>query len=139
MRVFVYFVGKPKDPNARAMCEEYVKRTTRYFGCEMREVNPARFDAWARHPSATKIVLDAAGRAFDSVAFTELLSKAEMQGRDLVFLIGGFDGPPASWIAQADMLLSLSPLTFPHELARVVLLEQIYRAATAMRGHPYPR
>jgi len=138
MRVYVYFVGKPRDANARAMSEEYVKRTTRYFACEMREVNPAKFDAWMRHPAAMKIVLDAAGRAFDSVAFAELLSKSEMQGRDIVFLIGGYEGPPAAWIARADMLLSLSPLTFPHELARVILTEQIYRAAAGMRGHPYP-
>ncbi len=139
MRVFVYFVGKPRDLHARAMSEEYVKRTNRYFSCEMREVNPAKFDAWARHPAALKVLLDAAGRALDSAAFIELVSNAEMQGRDLVFLIGGFEGPPREWKSQADLLLSLSAMTFPHEFTRVMLAEQIYRAATAMRGHPYPR
>jgi 23S rRNA (pseudouridine1915-N3)-methyltransferase len=62
-----------------------------------------------------------------------------MEGRDLVFLVGGHDGLPAGWAARADLLISLSPMTFPHELARVLLAEQIYRALATLRGHPYPR
>ena len=62
-----------------------------------------------------------------------------MQGRDLVFAVGGAEGLPASWRGGADLLLSLSPMTFPHELARVLLAEQIYRAFSALLGHPYPR
>ncbi len=139
MRVYLYFVGKPRDQHTRAMSEEYVKRTNRYFSCEMREVNPAKFDPWTRHPAALKVLLDAAGRTLDSAAFTELVAKAEMQGRDLVFLIGGFEGPPPEWKSRADLLLSLSTMTYPHDFARVMLAEQIYRAATTMRGHPYPR
>ncbi len=139
MRVYVYFVGKPRDEHAKAMAEEYVKRTGRYFACEMREVNPAKFDAWTRHAAAMKILLDAGGRPLDSAAFLQLVSDSEMRSRDLVFLIGGFEGPPAGWKERADLLLSLSPMTFPHEFARVMLTEQIYRAAAAMRGHPYPR
>jgi 23S rRNA (pseudouridine1915-N3)-methyltransferase len=135
MHVRIYFVGKPRDARANAMAEEYVKRTTRYLPCEMREINPARFDPWQKHPAAMKVVLDAAGVGMDSARFTELVSK----GRDLVFLIGGFGGPPPEWKERADMLLSLSPMTFPHEFARVLLAEQVYRAATGMAGHPYPR
>ncbi len=139
MRVYVYFIGKPRDAHANALAAEYVKRTARYIACDMREINPARFDPFAKHPSATRLLLDAAGRALDSAAFTALVAKAEMEGRDLVFLIGGSDGPPADWRARADLLLSLSPMTFPHEFARVMLAEQLYRAATTLRGHPYPR
>jgi 23S rRNA (pseudouridine1915-N3)-methyltransferase len=62
-----------------------------------------------------------------------------MRGQDLVFLIGGHDGPPAQWRSRADLRVSLSALTMPHELARAVLAEQIYRAFTILRGHPYPR
>jgi 23S rRNA (pseudouridine1915-N3)-methyltransferase len=62
-----------------------------------------------------------------------------MEGRDLVFLVGGHDGLPAGWAPRADLLISLSPMTFPHELARVMLAEQIYRALATLRGHPYPR
>ena len=100
---------------------------------------PDRFDLWARHASARKIFLDPAGKPMDSAAFTALISKAEMEGRDLVFLVGGHDGLPAGWAARADLLISLSPMTFPHELARVLLAEQIYRALATLRGHPYPR
>jgi 23S rRNA (pseudouridine1915-N3)-methyltransferase len=96
-------------------------------------------DIWERHPSARKILLDPAGKAVDSRAFAALISKAEMGGRDLVFLIGGHDGLPAGWAARADLLISLSSMTFPHELARAMLAEQIYRAFATLRGHPYPR
>jgi 23S rRNA (pseudouridine1915-N3)-methyltransferase len=86
-----------------------------------------------------KVLLDAAGRALDSAGFTALVSRAETEARDLVLIIGGADGLPAAWRPRADLLLSLSPMTFPHEFARVMLAEQIYRAATTLRGHPYPR
>jgi len=139
MKAYVYYIGKARDANANSMAEEYVKRTTRYLPCEMREIRPDRFDLWSRHASATKILLDPAGKAMDSARFAALWSKAEMEGRDLVFLIGGADGLPPEWRPRADLLLSLSPMTFPHEFARVMLCEQIYRAVTTLRGHPYPR
>ncbi len=75
----------------------------------------------------------------NSAQFTALIEKAELAGRDLVFLVGGADGLPAGLKQRADLLISLSALTLPHELARVVLAEQIYRAVTTLRGHPYPR
>ncbi len=75
----------------------------------------------------------------DSAAFAALIARAEREARDLVFLIGGHDGLPAGWAERADLLLSLSPMTFPHELARAMLAEQIYRAFATLRGHPYPR
>jgi 23S rRNA (pseudouridine1915-N3)-methyltransferase len=139
MKTYLYYIGKPRDANANSMAEEYIKRTTRYLPCEMREIRPDRFDPWQRHASARKILLDPAGRAFDSARFATLVSKAEMEGRDLVFIIGGADGLPPAWKPRADLLLALSPMTFPHEFARVILAEQIYRAVTTLRGHPYPR
>ena len=105
----------------------------------MREVQPARFDPFARHPSARRILLDVAGKALDSAGFAAFISGAERGGRDLVFVVGGHDGLPPAWKPRADMLLSLSPMTWPHELARVMLAEQIYRALATLRGHPYPR
>ena len=114
-------------------------RTAHYCAIEMREIRPGRFDLWARHPSARKIFLDPAGKPLDSAAFARLVSKAEIEARDTVFLIGGHDGLPPGWAARADLLLSLSAMTFPHEFARVMLAEQIYRAFATLRGHPYPR
>src|SRR4029077_20680441 len=71
--------------------------------------------------------------------FISLVDQAERDARDLVFVIGGADGLPEEWKKRADLLVGLSPMTMPHELARVVLAEQIYGALTALRGHPYPR
>jgi 23S rRNA (pseudouridine1915-N3)-methyltransferase len=139
VKIFLYFVGKPKDPHANALAEDFFGRAARYCTAEMREIRPERFDLWGKHPSARKIFLDPAGRPSDSAAFTSLISRAEMEGRDVVFLVGGHDGLPPGWGARADQLLSLSPMTFPHELARAMLAEQIYRAFATLRGHPYPR
>lgn len=139
MKVFLYYIGKAKDPAANAMAAEYIKRTSRYAPAQMAEINPAKTDFWAKHPSAKKILLDPAGRSLNSDAFAGMFSNAEMLGHDLVFVVGGHDGLPAAWRERADLLLSLSAMTMPHELARAVLAEQIYRAFTILRGHPYPR
>ena len=139
MKIHLYYIGKPRDQNANSMAEEYIKRCSRYARTEMREIHPSRFDPWLKHPSAKKILMDPAGKLQDSAQFTKLIAKAEQESRDLLFIIGGADGLPPAWRDRADLLLSLSALTFPHELARVVLAEQLYRAFTTLRGHPYPR
>ena len=139
MKIFLYFIGKPRDPHANAIAGEFIKRTGRYASCDMREITPAKFDLFSRHGSARKIFLDPAGRPHSSAEFIALVDAAEAAAQDLVFLIGGHDGLPQNWKPKADLLLSLSPMTFPHELARAMLAEQIYRAFTTLRGHPYPR
>jgi 23S rRNA (pseudouridine1915-N3)-methyltransferase len=139
VKVFLYYIGKAKDPHANAMAADYIKRASRFAQSQMSEVNPDRVDLWARHPSARKIFLDPAGRPLDSAAFADLFARAEMQGHDLVFAVGGHNGLPPAWRERADLLVSLSAMTMPHELARAVLAEQIYRAFTMLRNHPYPR
>ena len=139
MKIYLYFIGKPKDAHANGLAEEYIKRTSRYCPAEMREIRPERVDLWAKHPSARKVLLDPAGKPMHSAAFAAWMSKAEVEARDLMFLIGGHDGLPKEWIPRADALISLSAMTFPHELARVMLAEQLYRAFATLRGHPYPR
>jgi 23S rRNA (pseudouridine1915-N3)-methyltransferase len=139
LKIFLYYVGKPRDPHANALAEDYLKRSSHYVRCELREIEPGRFDPWDKHPSATKLLLDPGGKAFDSGKFSALIAKSEQESRDLVFLVGGASGLPAEWRKQDGMLLSLSAMTFPHELARVMLAEQIYRALAGLRGHPYPK
>lgn len=144
MKLFLYYIGKVRDAHANALAAEYLKRSSRYADCEMREIisrksGPQRLDPFAKHTSARKVALDSGGRILDSDAFTQLIERAEHESRDLVFLIGGHDGLPPDWRRRADLLLSLSTLTFPHELARAILAEQIYRSFTKLRGHPYPR
>jgi 23S rRNA (pseudouridine1915-N3)-methyltransferase len=139
VKIFVYYIGKPRDEHANAIAAEFLKRSSRYAHCEMREIAPARFDLFAKHPSGRKIFLDTAGRGMDSAGFVQVIDRAVRDARDLIFLVGGHDGLPPEWKPRADLVLSLSPMTFPHELARAMLTEQIYRAFTTLRGHPYPR
>jgi 23S rRNA (pseudouridine1915-N3)-methyltransferase len=139
LKVFVYFIGKPRDAAANGIAAEFLKRSSRYAACEMREIHPDRIDLWAKHPSAAKVLLDPAGKQWDSERFIEWFRRTETEGRDMVYVLGGHDGLPPEWKPRADLLLSLSPMTFPHELARAMLAEQIYRALTTLRGHPYPR
>jgi 23S rRNA (pseudouridine1915-N3)-methyltransferase len=144
MKILLYYAGKARDPHANAMAEEFIKRSTRFGRCEMREIVPTRFDPWSKHPPAAKVLLDPAGKRLDSAQFARMIGGAEQAARDLIFLVGGAAGLPEAWRenvgrGNGDLLLSLSEMTMPHELARVVLAEQIYRAFTLLRGHPYPK
>lgn len=139
MKLMLHYIGRAKDRHANALGEEYIKRASRYIDCEMREIDPRRYDLPARHAQARKVFLDPAGKLLDTSAFVEIVGRSEFEARDLVFLIGGHDGLPPEWKAKADLLLSLTPMTLPHELARALLAEQIYRALATLRGHPYPR
>ncbi len=139
MRLDLLYIGKARDEHSNAIAEEFFKRTGRWTTVAMREINPDRYDIFARHTAAQKVFLDPAGKPWDSARFIEFISEGERLARDTVFLIGGHDGLPALWKPRADLLLSLSAMTFPHELARAMLAEQIYRAFATLRGHPYPR
>jgi 23S rRNA (pseudouridine1915-N3)-methyltransferase len=94
-----------------------------------------------RVPAWHKLVaLDAGGEAFSSEDFTKLLAAYRDQGAEgIAFLIGGADGLGKDVLARAAEVISLGPMTLPHGLARIVLAEQIYRAATILQGHPYHR
>jgi 23S rRNA (pseudouridine1915-N3)-methyltransferase len=139
MKIHILFVGKPREKAANDLAAEYVKRISRYAACEMREIDPSRYDPWARNPAAVKVGMDPAVKGWDSGEFAQWLSRLEDGGRDVVFLVGGHDGLLPVWRERCDLLVSLSPMTYPHELARVMLTEQIYRAFTSLRGHPYAR
>jgi 23S rRNA (pseudouridine1915-N3)-methyltransferase len=140
VKLFLYFEGKPRDEHANKFAAEFLKRASRYFPCESREIQTDRFDLFAVHSSAFKVMLDPAGRTFDSEGFArQIVDKQRQNARDIVFFVGGADGLPGQWKSKADLLLSLSPMTFPHELARAILAEQIYRAAAILHGHPYAR
>jgi 23S rRNA (pseudouridine1915-N3)-methyltransferase len=139
VKIYLYYIGKPKDPHANAIAADFVARAGKYCATEMREIRPDRFDLFAKHPAARKIFLDPAGKPLDSAGFALLFARAGMEGRDLVFLIGGHDGLPPEWRPRADLLLSISAMTYPHELARAVLAEQIYRAYCILNHHPYVR
>src|SRR5262249_49568962 len=134
VKIFLYFIGKPKDSHANSMAADFMGRVAKFCKAEMREIRPERTDLWGQHPTARKVLLDPGGRAWDSAGFAALVRESEMAGRDLVFAIGGHDGLPPEWRDRADLVVSLGSITLPHELARVVLAEQIYRAFTMLRG-----
>jgi 23S rRNA (pseudouridine1915-N3)-methyltransferase len=139
VKIFLYYIGRPKDPHANAIAADFLGRAARFAPCEMREINPAKFDLFARHPTARTIFLDPLGKEMDSPAFAKILDGAAMHGQDLVFLIGGHDGLPPEWRSRAGLLLSLGRMTWPHELARAMLAEQIYRAFAILKNLPYVR
>ncbi|MGB5591020.1 MAG: 23S rRNA (pseudouridine(1915)-N(3))-methyltransferase RlmH [Gammaproteobacteria bacterium] len=85
------------------------------------------------------VAMDVLGRSFDTRRWSKLLDEWMHDGRDLCFLIGGPDGLSAECLQRAELRLSLSALTLPHGLVRVVLAEQLYRAWSLLRGHPYHR
>jgi 23S rRNA (pseudouridine1915-N3)-methyltransferase len=140
MKIFLYYIGKARNREANALAAEYVERIGHYARCEMREVNPAKFAPQEKHASAVRIYLDPAGRAMNSGQLADWMGRLESEGREAVFIVGGAEGLPEEWKKDGGgVLLSLSPMTFPHEMARAMVAEQIYRAFTILRGHPYPR
>ncbi len=76
MKIYLYFVGKPKDPHTNAVAEDFLGRAARYCPAEMREIRPDRVDLWAKHPSARKIFLDPGGKPMDSTAFARLFASS---------------------------------------------------------------
>lgn len=151
MVVRVLAVGKLRDPGVRASCDDYLARVRRYLRVEVREVTarghggPAaeRLRAEGRAllgalpRDCTVIALTRTGRAEDSNRFARRVGAWQQAGRDTALVIGGAFGLDAAVVERSDAQLSLSPLTLPHELARLVLLEQLYRAATILNGEPY--
>ncbi len=88
-------------------------------------------------PRDVLVALDERGKSLSSVEFAKWLSQQQMQGRDVAFAIGGDEGLSEKVRAKATLVLSLSAMTMPHRLVRLVLLEQVYRAVTIIRGEPY--
>ena len=134
MRVIVLGEGRLRPPYVDDV-EHYRRLLSRYARLELLESRDA--DAVARQiPAGAYVSLLASdGRAYDSLAFSRLLEERRMSGADLAFVIGGPFGPPD--LPRVDHRLSLGPMTLPHQLARVVLLEQLYRAHKILAGEPY--
>ncbi len=136
MRYRVVALGgsRMKSAALRAACDEYLSRIRHYAKIEEREVTEARIPEDAR-----VVALSDRGEPWTSEQLAELVGRWEMEGRDVTFVIGGADGLPADLLGRAERTWSLGPLTLPHELARVVVYEQLYRAHTIRRGEKYHR
>ncbi|MFL5561208.1 MAG: 23S rRNA (pseudouridine(1915)-N(3))-methyltransferase RlmH [Gemmatimonadaceae bacterium] len=152
MRVVVVVVGKPREPTLAAVIEEYETRAARYWPLDVHEVREeaargASPDVvreregerlLARVPAGAEVVAcDVDGTAMRSEAFAQWLQRTRESARSVALLIGGAFGLSDEVRARAKSRLSLAPWTLPHEMARLVLAEQLYRAGTIIRGEPY--
>ena len=143
MRIRLLFLGKTRRPEIRALLEDYAHRLRRFTELEiheLREDSPAALRKIATAAGATIVLLDARGKHMDSPRFAAWLGASRDRGvREIIFLCGAAKGFPPAMTGNANMRISLSPLTFSHELARVMLAEQLYRAFAILAGHPYPK
>ena len=135
MKLQLLFIGKPRNREANLLAQEYAGRIEHYCQFEMVRLKDEKAAA-AHNSRVLKVVLDPAGEQMTS---RELAAFLEKTTRETAFFVGGAEGFSDEFRARADRLISLSKMTLPHELARVILAEQIYRAFTILRGHPYSR
>jgi 23S rRNA (pseudouridine1915-N3)-methyltransferase len=140
LKLVVLAVGKIRERHLREAADDYLKRLQRYARCDEIEVRDTAALERAIPGDAVVIALMIDGEAVGSEVFANKLEKWASRGKGIVaFLIGGAEGLPPELARRADTRLSLSSLTLPHRLARVVLFEQLYRAMTILRGEPYAR
>ncbi|MDB4976123.1 MAG: m3Psi1915 methyltransferase RlmH [Myxococcaceae bacterium] len=144
MHVHVLSVGKIKERGLRELIDDYTKRIGRYASyheLELKDADHGELDERFRKaipPRSRVYALEVEGRAVSSHELAALVGKAEDTSvMNLVFLIGGSYGLPPATSSAADAQLSLSKLILPHRLARLLLVEQIYRAFTILRNEPY--
>ncbi len=142
MKIRLLMLGKTRRPELRALLDDYTKRIGRHSPIEITEIRDEsaalkRLDA---DRAATVVLLDAAGKNLDSNALAQWLAELRDRAtRELIFLCGDAEGFSDSVRQRANQKLSLSAMTFSHELARVMLAEQLYRAFTILAGSPYPK
>jgi 23S rRNA (pseudouridine1915-N3)-methyltransferase len=142
MRIRLLMLGKTRRAELRSVLDDYVKRITRSWPTEVSEVRDghAALKKLQADRAATSVLLDAAGKVYDSVAFAKWLGEQRDRGtREVIFVCGDADGFSESLREQVRQKVSLSAMTFSHELARVMLAEQIYRALAILSGSPYPK
>ena len=141
MKLKIAWIGKTKEPAIQALTDDYLKRLSRYAEVEAAVlkdeaglINPGR----AARDKRTLVLLDERGKQFSSEELAKFLG--DHQDRNplpLMFAVGPADGFTAQARQSAALVLSFGKMTLPHELARVVLLEQLYRAFTILKRHPY--
>jgi 23S rRNA (pseudouridine1915-N3)-methyltransferase len=143
MKIRLVMLGKTRRLEVRALVDDYLARIRRFAEVELtelREDSAASLRKLTLDPAATVVLLDDAGKHQTSAQFSRWLGETRDRGaREIVFLCGAAEGFPEALSRRATQKLSLSSLTFSHELARAMLTEQIYRAFATLAGHPYPK
>ena len=154
MRIRVIWEGKTKEAHLRALQADYRERIAHFNDVTVQELAAGRSSGGGagnklssaerlllgKLSGSCKVFLDPRGREWTSEEFAEWLGQQAVRGaRELAFLVGGPDGFSAAFRERADLLLSLSRMTLTRDWARTLLLEQIYRGFTILRGYPYSR
>jgi len=156
MKIIFVLTGSLKKSYLKEGFDEYLKRLGRYNPVEVVEIKDSRCSKKASHEAglrqeaqriekrlgcsnAMRVALTELKEAktFTSRAFADFIDKRLTEGRDIAFIVGGPYGLDRGLIKNAELALSLSPMTFPHEMAALALVEQVYRAFTILRGEPY--
>ena len=151
MRIVVAVVGKPRNAALATVIREYETRAARYWPLDVHEVREERASSTSasvvmqreadrlreRVQGARIVACDPNGKSFRSEEFSAWLQKERESGRDTAFVVGGAHGLSEQLLKDSSMKLALAPWTLSHELARLVLAEQLYRAGTIIRGEPY--
>jgi 23S rRNA (pseudouridine1915-N3)-methyltransferase len=143
MKIRLIMLGKTRNAALRAMIEDYVSRIQHYAPAEiidLREASSAALRKLKFDTASIVVLLDAAGKQFTSQQFAKWVGESRDRGmREMIFLCGDAAGFPDEIRSAAKQKISLTTLTMPHEFARVLLAEQIYRAFTILSGHPYDK
>jgi 23S rRNA (pseudouridine1915-N3)-methyltransferase len=142
VRIRLLMLGKTRRAELRVVLDDYVKRVGRYAATEVVEVRDesAVLKKLDGERASTVVLLDAGGKALSSEEFAKWLGELRDRGaRELVFICGDADGFPDAVRVRVRQKLSLGAMTFSHELARVMLAEQLYRAFAILSGSPYPK
>ena len=142
MKLKVVWIGKTKEPAIQSLTDEYLKRLSRYADAEgitlKDEAAVLKLCARDARPRHTLVLLDEQGRQLSSEELAKFLGGYQDRNPlPLLFAVGAADGFTDQARQAATLVLSLGRMTLAHELARVVLLEQLYRAFTILKGHPY--
>jgi len=141
MKIHIVTVGKPKLAYAREGWDEYLSRLKRYHDVRVTQIadkhayDAAKLKETVQGSYVVALVIK--GGQLSSTQLSEFLQKKELEAREVTFIIGGPEGLPDEFIQSTDFTWSFSKLTFPHDLAMVILLETLYRASTITTGHPY--
>jgi len=142
MRICLLMLGKTRRAEMRTVIDDYVKRISHHAGIEVLEVRnlEAALKKLDADRAAAVVLLDAGGKPLDSHGFAKWIAELRDRGlRELIFLCGDAEGFPEELRKRAQHKISLGPMTFSHELARVMVAEQLYRAFAILSGSPYPK
>lgn len=143
MRLRIAWIGRTRSSPIQSLTAEYLKRLSRYAACEAQELmsEAALLKLVEKSTARTQpvlVLLDSRGRQLTSEEIANFLEYHQSHGtQELLFAVGPTDGWSDPTRAAAKNILSFGKVTLPHELARVVLLEQLYRGFTILKGHPY--